>query len=198
MKKIKTYLLITQFFVVFSIIGIVFFVGFGFSSLAQHDAYYGFHSYKKKYIKFDSLINYGSRYVSYGALINKYENFECVSFTHNQEYAKKMDSIFVNQKKYLTIFFKDYESPAYFVEDDFQEMSFKTIWVPALIKLGIFVLTLLNFLYWRRQYHQAILATGMTVKEYEAIEKAKRPKRKSLQEEYEELMKKENEKNKEK
>jgi len=101
---------------------------------------------------------------------------------------RRMDSLFEANSHHLLVFFKDYESPAYFVEDDFQEMTFKTIWQPELIKLGISVLIILNFFFWKHKYYQAILATGISIEEYMELHR-----RKTLREE---LREKENEKNK--
>lgn len=204
-NKIETNQLIGSFsFIILLLFAVWILIPLTFAPLVSGDFYFNYKNYKKIEMQIDTLetIDASKGSIAFRGKVKKRVNFYVtrykVWFRDNPNFYNYMDSIFHANNHKLLVFFKDYESPAYFVEDDFQEMSFKTIWVPALIKLGIFILILLNFLFWRRQYHQAILATGMTVKEYEAIEKAKRPKRKSLQEEYEELMKKENEKNKDK
>lgn len=165
------------------------------SILSEYNIHFRFNSYEKVYLKFDTLINAGTRYISYSAKINSFPNFEAVSFTHNQKFAKKLDSVFKAQNNHLLVFFKDYESPAYFIEDDFQEISFVRIWKPILSASLFVMIIFLFFFFWRYKYRQAILATGVSLEEYHKQMEAQRPKRKSLSEEYEELMKKENEKN---
>lgn len=191
---IKLFGFLTKTLAIITIAGSVFILGGAISSFFQFDAHWQYSRYNKVYMKFDTLQNFGTRYLSYAGLKISNPNFEAVSFTHDQKYAYKMDSIFQANNHKLWVFFKDYESPAYFVEDEFQEMSFKTIWLPVLRNLGIFILIVLNFFFWRHKYHQAILATGMSLDEYARLQESKRPKRKSLSEEYEEIMKKENEK----
>lgn len=192
--SIKLFGFLTKTLATLTIAGSVFILGGAISTFFQFDAHWQYSGYNKVYMKFDTLQNFGTRYLSYAGLKLSNPNFEAVSFTHDQKYAYKMDSIFLANEKKLWVFFKDYESPAYFVEDEFQEMSFKSIWLPVLRNLGIFILIVLNFFFWRHKYHQAILATGMSLDEYSRLQESKRPKRKSLSEEYEEIMKRENEK----
>lgn len=175
------------------IIGIIwFFIPSILGPLFSRDYYFNYKMYKEKEVKVDTMA------LISGAKSNKY-HFRGLIFKKEQFYVSakndtKMDSIFQINDHKLLVFFKDYESPAYFVEDDFQEMTFKTIWYPILRNLGIFILIMINFFFWRYKYHQAILATGVSLKEYEKQMESKRPKRKTLSEEYEELMQKENEK----
>jgi hypothetical protein len=168
--------------------------------ITEKDAHFSFNKYKKVKINIDTIEIYDG---SKGAIrfIGKkksHKNFKIIAFglwgDGNPKNYERISAAFQANNHKLWIFFKDYESPAYFVEDEFQEMSFKTIWLPVLRNLGIFILIVLNFFFWRHKYHQAILATGMSLDEYSRLQESKRPKRKSLSEEYEEIMKRENEK----